>query len=79
MLIDLGFEVNYGDIIIDTKCKHYLVVENIFSDVPHVTIIDLITSKVYDELLSLDDIVTEMEIIGVINKDELILRRKNRA
>lgn len=79
MLIDLGFEVEFGDIIIDSKCKHYLVVENIFSQKPHVTIIDLVTSKVYDEFLSLDDVITEMEIIGIIKRDEVILRRKQRA
>lgn len=76
MLIDLGFKVNYGDIVIDTKCKYYLVTKNIFSKSPHVTVIDLINSTVYDEFLSLDDVVTEMEIIGLIKKDEVILRRK---
>ena len=76
MLIDLGFKVNYGDIVVDAKCKYYLVTKNIFSKSSHVTVIDLINSTVYDEFLSLDDVVTEMEIIGLIKKDEVILRRK---
>lgn len=78
MLIDLNFDINFGDIIIDTRCKHYLVIRNTFNDYFSVVVIDLTTSRIYDEYRTIADLKLDMSIIGVIKKDEIVIRRERR-
>ena len=76
MLIDLNFDINFGDIVIDSRCKHYLVIRNTFNDYFSVVVIDLATSRIYDEYRSISDMKLDMNIIGVIKKNEIVIRRE---
>lgn len=75
MLIDLPAKIRFGDIIVDSQGRHFLVIRNTYDPTFEVLVINLANGRVEDEFKNLDFIAQGIRIIGVIPNEEIEIRR----
>lgn len=75
MLIDLPAKIRFGDIIIDSQGRYFLVIRNTYDTAFEVLIINLANGRVEDEFKNIEFVTQSMRVIGVIPNEEIEIRR----